>query len=214
MKNQPHIDRRHVKEMLQKDELSEWLMHGRDWVLSHLETVVIGVLVVAAVIFGVVFFINGQAQKDLDASKLLNEAHQIFQQAANVPAEQTQAAFGQAYAKFQAVASTYEGTPQALDAHLGMANAQFAMAKYADAEREYGALDSGDAKDPIAALAAFGKGRALEAEGKAADALTVYQAVVTHYPAGPTKALAEVAAKRLGSPANPGNSGLKAPSKP
>jgi len=172
-------------------------MRSRDWVRGHLETVVIGVLVAAALVFGVVFFFNGQKQKDLEASKLLNEAHQIFQQSGQVQADQVLGAYAQAYAKFQSVATAYDGTPQALDAKLGMANAQFAMGKYTEAQQEYGLLDSGDAKDPIAALAVYGKAKALEAQGKGAEALAAYQAVSSAYPGGPTDALAQEAVKRL-----------------
>jgi predicted negative regulator of RcsB-dependent stress response len=214
LQNQPHIDRQHVKELLHQDPLTEGLLKTRDWVRSHLESVVIGVLVAAAAVFGVVFFINGQAQKDQEASKLLNEAHQVFQQASQAPAEQSAAALGQAYAKFQAVSSAYDGTVQALDARLGMANADFAMGKYPQAQQEYGALDSGKASDPIAAMAAYGAARCLEAQGKAAEALTAYQGGASRYPAGPAKGLEEQAAKRLGAaPAAPA-AALKAAAAP
>ena len=196
MKQTPHIDRQHVKQMLHRDELSDSLLKARDWVRSHLETVVIGALVLAAAIFGVVFFVNGQKQKDLEASKLLNEAHQIFLQSGQVAPEQAAAAYGQAYAKFQAVATTYDGSEQAQDARLGMANAQYAMGKFADAEREYSLLDSGKKGDAIGALAAYGKARALEAEAKAADAKNAYKAAAERYPGSAIQALAEAAAKR------------------
>jgi hypothetical protein len=201
LKNQPHFDRQHVKALLHQDPLIDGLLRAREWVRGHLETVVIGVLVAAALVFGVVFFVNGQKQKDLEASKLLNEAHMIFQQAGQAPAAQTAAAFGQAYAKFQAVSTAYDGTPQALDAKLGMANAQFAMGKFAEAQQEYGALDSGKAQDSIAALAAFGRARALEAQGKVGEALSAYQMLLKAYPGGPANAQAEEAVKRI-SPSN------------
>jgi TolA-binding protein len=201
LKDQPHFDRQHVKALLHQDPLTDSLLRARDWVRGHLETVVIVVLVVAALVFGVIFFVNGQAQKDLEASKLLNEAHGIFQQAGQAPEAQVASAYGQAYAKFQAVSTAYEGTPQAQDARLGMANAQFAMGKFAEAQQEYGLLDSGDAKDAIAALAAFGRARALEAQGKVGEALSAYQMVLKTYPLGPGTAQAEGAVKRI-SPSN------------
>ncbi len=196
MKQTPHIDRQHVKQMIHRDEFTEGLLKARDWIRGHLETVVIGVLVAAALVFGIVFFINGQKQKDLEASKLLNEAHQVFLQSGQVAPEQAAAAYGQAYAKFQAVASTYDGTPQAQDAKLGMANAQYAMGKFDDAARTYGELDSGKNGDAIGALAAFGKARSLEALGKAADAKNAYLAAANRYPGSPIQAQAEAAAKR------------------
>ncbi len=195
MKQTPHIDRQHVKELIHRDELAEGLLKARDWIRGHLETVVIGLLVLAAAIFGAVFFINGQKQKSLEAAKLLNEAHQIFLQSGQVSPEQAASAYGQAYAKFQAVATTYDGSPQALDAKLGMANTQYALGKYADAEREYTLLDSGDAKDAIAALAALGKARSLEAQGKAAEAKSAYLAVLARYPGSLVEAQATAATK-------------------
>jgi len=201
LKNQPHMDRQHIKKILHDEDLAHWLLQGRDWVRSHLESVVIGALVLAALVFGAVFFFNSQAQKDIKANQDLSEAHQVFAQAGTVDAAQVPAAYGQAYAKFQNVASTYEGSVQAQDAKLGMANAQYAMGKAADAEREYGALDSGDVKDPIAALAAFGRARSLELEGKPADALAAYQAAMSRYPDSPALTQALAAVKRLSPPA-------------
>jgi tetratricopeptide (TPR) repeat protein len=201
LKEQPHFDRQHVKALLHQDPLTDSLLRARDWVRGHLETVVIGVLVAAALVFGVVFFINGQKQKDMEASKLLGEAHQVFQQAGQAPAEQVAAAYGQAYAKFQAVSTAYDGTPQAQDAKLGMANAQFAMGKFVEAQQEYGNLDNGDPKDAIAALASFGRARALEAQSKIGEALSAYQVLLKTYPAGPANAQAQAAIKRI-SPSN------------
>jgi predicted negative regulator of RcsB-dependent stress response len=203
LQNQPHIDRQHVKELLHQDPLTEGLLKTRDWVRSHLETVVIGVLVAAAAVFGIVFFINGQTQKDQEASKLLAEAHQVFQQAGQAPADQSAAAFGQAYAKFQAVSSAYDGSSQAQDAKLGMANTQFALGKYAQAQQEFAALDSGKAGDPIAAMAAYGLARSLEAQGKGAEAVSAYQSAASRYPTGPAKAMAEEAAKHVGTASQP-----------
>jgi hypothetical protein len=82
-----------------------------------------------------------------------------------------------------------------------MANAQFAMGKFAEAQQEYGLLDNGEAKDSIAALAAFGRARALEAQLKLGEALSAYQMALKTYPAGPAAAQAEAAVKRI-SPSN------------
>jgi predicted negative regulator of RcsB-dependent stress response len=197
--NHPY-DRRHLKEVLHRDDMMESLLAARDWAKAHLEAVLIGTLVAAAAVFGAVFFVNGQKQKDLEASKLLAEAQMMFQQSGSMPGEQSAQGYGQAYAKYQAVASTYEGSAQAGAARLGMANAQLAQGKAAEAEREYAALDSRDKEDPIAALAAFGKARALEAQGKLPDAQKAYAAAAEAYPASAIAGEAQTAAGRLGAP--------------
>jgi len=198
-KNHPY-DRRHLKEVLHRDDMMESLLAARDWAKAHLEAVLIGTLVVAAGIFGAIVFVNSQKKNALDASKLLGEAQQIFQQSGSLPAAQAAGAYSQAYAKYQAVASTYDSTPQAQAARLGMANSLLAQDKAADAEREYAALDSRDAKDPIAALAAYGKARSLEAQGKSSDAQQAYAAAAAAYPQSAVVADALVSAERLKAP--------------
>ena len=199
MENQPHpYDRRHLKEVLHKNELTDTLYEARDWAKTHLEAVLIGALVLAAAVFGVVFFINGQKDKSLQASLLLTEAQGVFQQSGSLPAAQASQGFTQAFTKFQAISSTYEGTPQAKAAQLGMANADLALGKAADAEREYAALDSRDATNPISALAALGRARALEFQGKAADALKAYGDVLSAYAGTAVAGQAKDAQDRLG----------------
>lgn len=198
-KNHPY-DRQHLKEVLHRDDMLESLLAARDWAKAHLEAVLIGTLVVAAGIFGAVFFVNSQRQKGLEASKLLAEAQMMFQQSGSMPAGQEIQGYGQAYAKYQAVASSYDGSVQAQAARLGMANALLAQGKAAEAEREYAALDSRDGGDPIAALAGFGKARALEAQGKMADAQVAYAAAAGAYPASAVAGEAAAGADRLKAP--------------
>jgi TolA-binding protein len=192
-------DRQKLKEVLHRDDLTETLLKARDWAKSHLEAVLIGALVLAALIFGTQFFLQGQRQKDLEASKLLGEAQRIFQQAQGVPAADAPGAFAQAYAKYQAVVSGYEGSAQAQAARLGQANSLLAQGKAADAEREYLALDSRKPADAIGALAALGRARSLEAQGKP-EALKAYEDALAAYPESPAAGEAQAALARLKSP--------------
>lgn len=193
------LDRQHLKEVLHQNEVTDTLIDLRDWAKSHLEAVLIGALVIAALGFGTQFFIQGQRQKALEASKLLAEAQRVFQQAQVLAPDEAQQGYTQAYAKYQAVVSGYEGSPQAQAARLGMANALLAQGKPADAEREYAALDSRDAKDSIGALAALGRARSLEAQSKAAEAVQAYQAALSAYPDGPAGTVAKDVLARLGA---------------
>ena len=59
------------------------------------------------------------------------------------------------------------------------------------------ALDSRKA-DPIAALAGFGRARALELQGKLKEAAAAYQQAGTAYPDSAISAAALAAAQRLG----------------
>jgi TolA-binding protein len=179
------LDRRHLKEVLHRNEMSDTLLDARDWAKSHLEAVLIGALVLAALVFGTQFFLQGQRQKALEASKALGNAQRTFQQAANLSGAEAAQGYTQAYAAYQAVISTYDGTPQAKAAHLGLANSLLAQGKPQDAEREFAALDNGDAKDPVAGLAAVGRARCLELQGKAAEAQKAYEAALATYPDGP-----------------------------
>lgn len=197
MQGQPHFERREIKELIHRNEMEEFLLKARDWVKGNLETVAIGALALAAAVFGAWFWWNGLQRKDLEASRLLAEAQGVLEQSFQAPAEQAAGAYAQAYAKYQAVAAAYPGTVQAAAAALGMAQSLFGQGKLDEAVREFGALDSGKASDPLAALAALGKARALEAQGKAAEALAAFQAAASRYDSGVAKAEAESAAVRL-----------------
>lgn len=200
MKAQHPYDHQHLKQVLHRNDAEAFIENARDWAKAHLEAVLIGAVVLAAAIFGVVFFVNGRHQKALDAAKALNEAQGLFQQAGSLTGPQAVQAFNQAYAKYQSVAGSYEGTPQALAARLGQANALLAQGKAADAEREYAGLDSRKPADAIGALAGFGRARALELQGKAPEAAAAYSQAAQAYPDSAVAGAATAAAQRL-SPA-------------
>jgi predicted negative regulator of RcsB-dependent stress response len=198
LSTQPHpYDRKHLKQVLHKNEFADELVELRDWAKTHLEAVLIGALVLAAAVFGVVFFVNSQKQKALDASRLLNEAQDLFQQAGDLSGAESVQAYGQAFAKYQALASGFDGTEQATVARLGMANSDLAAGKAQDAEREYGALNVHDPKSPVSALAGLGVARALEMEGKTADAQAAYAAAIRDYPSSAITSEAKADLERI-----------------
>jgi hypothetical protein len=204
LKTQPHpYDRRHLKEVLHKNEMTDSLVEALQWAQAHLEVVLITVLLLAAAGFGTVFFLNGRKQKSMDASMLLNEAQNAFEQADAAPPAQASAAFGQAYAKYEAIVVSYQGTEQAKAAQLGIANADLAMGKGAQAEGEYAALDTHAPADSIAALAGLGRARALEVEGKPAAALAAYADALSNYPDSAVADECLAAQKRLKSAQKP-----------
>ena len=206
MKNskQHPYDHRHLKQVLHRNEMLSGLEEAQVWIQGHLEAVLIGAVVLAAAGFGGWFFVQGQQQKALDASKALNEAQSVFQQSGSAPAAEAAQDFAQAYAKYQAVGSGYDGTPQAKAAKLGLANALLAEGKVPDAEKAYAGLDSRDASDPLAALAGYGRARSLELQGKAQDAAKAYQDAAAAYPDSAVAPLAVSAAARLLGPAASG----------
>lgn len=198
MSTQPHpYDRKHLKQVLHKNEFADEIFVVRDWAMHHLEAVLIGALVLAAGVFGVIFFINSQKQKDLDASKTLNEAQDLFQQANSMVPPDSLQAYGQAYAKYQAVVSGFDGSVQAQAARLGMANADLAAGKAQDADREYEALNVHDVTSPISALAALGAAKALELEGKPSDAQTAYASALKDYPGSVIESEAKAGLDRI-----------------
>jgi tetratricopeptide (TPR) repeat protein len=193
-------DHRHLKQVLHRNEMLSGLEEAQAWIQGHLEAVLIGVVVLAAAGFGGWFFVQARQQKALDASKALNEAQSVFQQSGSAPAAEAAQDFAQAYAKYQAVVSGYDGTPQAQAAKLGLANSLLAEGKAPDAEKAYAGLDSRDASDPLAALAGYGRARSLELQGKAQDAAKAYQDAAAAYPDSAVAPLAVSAAARLLGP--------------
>jgi len=200
-------DNRHLKQVLHRNEMLSWMEESQAWVQGHLEAVLIGAVVLAAAGFGAWFFAQGQRQKSLDASKALNEAQSVFQQAGSVPAAQAAQGYNQAYAKYQAVVSGFDGTPQAKAAKLGLANCLLAEGKGAEAEKAFTELDSRDVSDPVAALASYGRARSLELQGKATDAAAAYGQVAQNYPDSAVAGLAQTAAARLQGTSNAAKKG-------
>jgi tetratricopeptide (TPR) repeat protein len=200
-------DHQHLKKVLHRNEMLSGLEEAQAWVQGHLEAVLIGVVVLAATGFGGWFFYQGQQQKALDAAKALNEAQSVFQQAGSAPAAESAQDFNQAYAKYQSIVTSYDGTPQAKVAKLGLANSLLAEGKAADAEKAYAELDSRDASDPIAALASYGRAHALEFEGKAPEAAKAYQDAAANYPDSAVAAVALSMSARLQGPSSAAKKG-------
>lgn len=198
MKSQPHpYDKQHLKQVLHRNELGDELKDLRDWAQNHLEIVLVSVLLVAALAFGVYFFLNSRKQRELSASLLLNQAQELLAEAVSGPPGQAAAAYGQAYLKYQSLVSTYPGGAQFRAAELGLADSDLGLGKADEAGAEYARLDDGKAGDPLSALGALGVARALEAKGKGADALAAYGHVLSAYPGGAAAAEASAARKRL-----------------
>ncbi len=202
MKTQPHpYDRRELKQVLHRNELSEEMVSLWEWAQAHVEFVFIGALLVAALAFGVRFWVNARRQKELAASLLLARAQETFAQASEASPTDAPALYAQAYLKYQALVDGYPGSLEERNAKLGMANADLAQGKAPAAQSLYLALDDSKPGDPISALAALGVARCLEAEGKAADARRAYSAVLASYPQSAVAAEAEAGEKRLASAA-------------
>lgn len=198
MEKAPHpYDHRHLKQVLHKNELVDSLVNARDWARTHLETVLIGVLLLSAAVFGVLFFLNSQKETALKAATLLSEAQGVFQQAGTLSPSEAAQGYSQAFAKFQAVASSYEGSMQAPAAQLGMADCDLAMGKGAEAERAFDALDTRDPKNLIASLASLGKAQAIEAQGRQADAQKAYADTLKTYAGCAVSGAAQAALDRI-----------------
>lgn len=159
-----------VKEVLHRDELGLAMEKGAAWVRSHVENVVIGAVVLAAAVFGLRYYLSSREERALEAAKLLAEAEQLYQRAGSLDAAAAPSAFTQAYAKYQGVAQSYEGTPQAFAGRLGMANALFSQGKFDEALREYQALAADKGAGSIAAIAGAGAAACEKAKGQSAAA--------------------------------------------
>jgi len=198
LNQQPHpLDRHKLKEVLHKNEMMDSLYEARDWAKEHLEAVLIGVLVIAAAIFGTVFFLNSHKQKQLEASRSLEEAQDYFRQGETATPDRAAQNFNLAYQKYQGVVANYGGTPQGHAAALGVANAELALGRGEDAQKAFAALDSKDPKDAVAVLAALGEGRAFEALGRYSDARAAYAAAAKNYPGSVAETVNKAAQERL-----------------
>lgn len=196
-------DRAHLKEVLHSNEALDALLRARAWVLSHVELVLAAVLLLAASGAGGYFVLHGRAQKAREASRLLTEAQDSLLRARALPAAQAGQALRGAQERFRQLATSYQGTPQARPALLGLAASELALGQGAQAEAEYAKLDSGRKSDALGALGALGRAKALEAQGKVEEALAAYARVPEVYPGSAAEAEAREAREALAAQKKP-----------
>jgi len=160
--------------MQAQDAPTLFLLKFWPWLEANLKAVIAGAIVVAAIIFGILFYSTHQSQKEIDAGYALS--HLSFE--------------SHGVDALLKIANDYPGTAAGKRASLEAAGMFFATGKYADAQTQFQKFLDAYPDSEFSAQASLGIAASLEAQGKTDLAISAYQKVVN-----PANLAATVAAK-------------------
>jgi predicted negative regulator of RcsB-dependent stress response len=150
------------------------LYHITDWFQRNRQRVIIGALVVFAIgaIISIVIWKNNKTEADANAA--LMALPSTFGAGANY-AHPTPGALEQ-------IAKEYPNTSAGEQAEILAASVLFTDGKYSDAQQAFTKFIADHANSPLLPQANLGVAASLEAQGKAADAISKYQEVINKFP--------------------------------
>jgi predicted negative regulator of RcsB-dependent stress response len=150
------------------------------WIEENRKQIIIGAVASVAVVLVYSFISYRHDQGEIIAGQAVTHAVILSQQQA--------AAAGDIAKAYLSVAADHPGTAAATRAQLQGATALFEAGQYADAQAQFQKFIDANPDSPLKATATFGVAASLEAQGQAAQALTVYQRVADY--ADPSTVLA------------------------
>ena len=175
------LTHKQIEAAIKRDELRDFIGEAQHWVKSHLENVLIGLVVLALLIFGGVYLMNSRADDAIKASIQLSAADQQFSRALSSGDAQ---AFDQAKAGYDQVRAGFDGRPEAAAAELGLANIAFSQGKLDDAKSAYERFIASHSSSPLEPLASSSLAATLEAMNKPKEAADAYLALASRRPTG------------------------------
>jgi predicted negative regulator of RcsB-dependent stress response len=190
-----HLSHQQIQKAIKRNEMREAVELSLDWVKGHVESVVIGAVLLAALIFGLVYFQSGRRESAAKASIQLSMADNQFQRVISMGGNPQMLA--QVAAAYQAVKTEYASSPEALHAELALANLSFETGKYDEAAQAYAAFTAQHGGSTLAPVALAGQGACLEAQNKPAEAAAAYLSVWKNYPKASNAASALIDAARV-----------------
>jgi predicted negative regulator of RcsB-dependent stress response len=173
------LSHKQIEAVLKRDELEDFLELGINWVKKHLENVLIGVVVLALLVFGVLYLLKNRHEDSVKASLQLSSADQLFARAVS---SNDSAGFDSARAGYEQVKGGFDGTNEAVAAELALANLSFVQGKYDDASAAYSLFLQNHLESPLAPLASSGLASCLEATGKIKEAADAYMTLAKKEP--------------------------------
>ncbi len=145
-----------TKQELRHDAFAENLARFYSFLQERFLSVVVGVLILAVVVLGVIYVRHSQEQTRMEASQRMYQATQQY----------NGAAFGQALASFEELTDRYGGTAEGKAAVYYIGACHLALGENVAAEESFRKYLDEQADGFYAHSARYGLGLALEAQGK------------------------------------------------
>ena len=168
------LSNRELRAAIKRNELEEVLDGTGEWIKSHLENVLIGVVLVVVGVVLVPYWMGSRAEQASQAATQLRAAQQEYQRAFAAAGGQAEA-LNQARSKFQAVSSSFPGSIAAAQAALGVAQVDLALGQWDQALANFQnfLVEFGEDHE-LAPLAVEGKAQSYEGRGEYEQAASEY----------------------------------------
>lgn len=180
------LTHKQIEAAIKRDELRDFFDEAGDWVKSHLENVLIGLVLAALLAFGAVYLAKSRHEDTIKASVQLASAEQQF---ARAEGSGDPSAYDAAKAGYEQVKAGFQGKDEAVAAELGLANLAFAQGKIDDARGAFEQFVANHGSSALAPLAQSGQAACLEASGKLKEAADAYLALGQKTPISAVTAL-------------------------
>jgi len=187
------LSHKQIEAVIKRDELRDFLGEAQDWLKAHLENALIGVVVLALLIFGSVYFLKNRHEDSIKAAIQLSNAEQLYARAAG---SGDASAFDGAKSAYEQVRTAFPSSDEAVAAELGLANLLFSSGKAAEAQSAYANFISNHPGSPLLPVAQSGQAASLEASGKLKEAADAYLSLANQRPLTAVSASSYVDAAR------------------
>ena len=172
-----------LREAIKRNDLEVGIHDSLEWIKSHLENVLIAVVLIVVGVVLVPYYLASQDSQNAEAALQLRAANAEFQNAVQGGGTE---ALRQARSKFQAVSASYSGSAQAAQAALGAASSDLALGELDQASANFQGFWSQYGENHILApMAIAGLARVMEGKGQYAQAAEQYLKVDGRSPQAP-----------------------------
>lgn len=184
MQGKVKLSKRQIKE----DKFTTFMLTAKSEIMANWQFAVIGVVIVALVVIGVVYFFSSLQTKHHDASVKFANAVTAYRSGSN------QAAI----LGLTEIVENYSGEGVAAEAAFLLGKVNFDTKNYPEAERYYQLYADKYKSDKLKYAAALaGVGASLENQGKFEEAKAKYIEAYNAYPDGPLSAQYDLSALRM-----------------
>jgi predicted negative regulator of RcsB-dependent stress response len=188
------LSHKQIEAAIKRDELRDFLGGSGAWIKAHLENVLIGLVVLALLGFGGIYLLRNRAEDKVKAGIQLSAAEQLYSRALGSPDPQ---AIEQAKANYEQVRVGFEGSGEAENAELGLANLSFGQGKFDESKSAFERFSAEHPKSALEPLAVLGSAQSQEAMGKVKEAAAAYLSLGLRSPAHTLSVPALLEASRL-----------------
>lgn len=176
------------KRQMKEDKFTTFMLTAKSEIMQNWQFAVIGVVIVALVVIGVVYFFNSLQNKHREASVKFANAVTAYRSGSN------QAAI----LGLTEIVENYSGEGLAAEATFLLGKINFDTKNYPEAERYYQQYADKNKEDKLKLAAAIaGVAASLENQGKYEEAKAKYIAAFDAYPDGPLAADYDLSALRM-----------------